>query len=134
MQTNVTEVLYCVTLYQPYLSCFNYRMNNNSFNHILVLCLLLFHVWIIVTILLFYVRNCHLEAATLLLVPTSLTVSFISFSLLCFSWLLCFHMCIIHYYALNIVKSLVNVFPFMKKCYINMVYNNNYVIVSLFYI
>jgi len=43
-------------------------------------------------------------------------------------------MCIIHYYALNIVKSLVNVFPFMKKCYINMVYNNNYVIVSLFYI
>ena len=134
MQTNVTEVLYCVTLYQPYLSCFNYRMNNNSFNHILVLCLLLFHVWIIVTLLLFYVRNCHLEAATLLLVPTSLTVSFISFSLLCFSWLLCFHMCIIHYYALNIVKSLVNVFPFMKKCYINMVYNNNYVIVSLFYI
>ena len=134
MHTNVTEVLYCVTLYQPYLSCFNYRMNNNSFNHILVLCLLLFHVWIIVTLLLFYVRNCHLEAATLLLVPTSLTVSFISFSLLCFSWLLCFHMCIIHYYALNIVKSLVNVFPFMKKCYINMVYNNNYVIVSLFFI
>ena len=63
MQTNVTEVLYCVTLYQPYLSCFNYRMNNNSFNHILVLCLLLFHVWIIVTILLFYVRNCHFRGS-----------------------------------------------------------------------
>ena len=64
-----------------------------------------FMSWVIVTLLLlFFIRNCHfLKAAMLLLVPVPLIVSFIIF-LLCFRWLLCFNMCIIHYYALINVK------------------------------
>ena len=47
------------------------------------------------------------------------------FSILCFRWLLCFNMCIIHYYALKIVKHLWTYSNVWIKCYINMIYNNN---------
>jgi len=74
-----------------------------------------------------------LEAAKLLLVPIPLIAYLIRFVVLCFRWLLCFNMCIIHYYALNIVKHFWTFSNVSKQCYINMVYTTtNNIILKLF--
>ena len=57
----------------------------------------------------------------LLLVPMSVIVSSINVLLLCFRWLLCFNMCVIH----SLLWTLLNVFQFMKKVLYKYGYNNN---------